>query len=140
MSCCTDWPTERDPVLHDHLTRKLLIPGWAGQVTDTEAAYIARELTRSPMLRRTWRVAEFTRQRRAITPPIAKRLARWWANDCNGGVEASSSDTDEKCSDAWPCGTLPQPGTIDGQPRETNESLPNGGNLTVSAPTTVTLQ
>lgn len=31
MSCCTDWPTEDSPGLHDLYTRKLLVPGWAGE-------------------------------------------------------------------------------------------------------------
>jgi hypothetical protein len=79
MSCCTDWPTDHDPALHSLYARKLLEPGWAGELTDTEAAYLARELTGSPRLRQTWRVAQFTRRRRAVTPAIAKALARWWA-------------------------------------------------------------
>ena len=57
---------------------KLLIPGWAGEVNDEEAEIIARELTRSPELRRLWRVAKFTRRRKAITPAMVKRLTQWW--------------------------------------------------------------
>lgn len=93
MSCCTDWPTERDPELHAFYARKLLEPGWAGEPTDAEAAYIARELTRSPRLRQTWCVAQFTRRRKAITPAIAKGLARWWAERLEFGAEGASSDT-----------------------------------------------
>ena len=96
MSCCTTWPTERDPVLHDYLARRLQEPGWAGEVTDIEAAYIAQQLTHSPQLRRTWQVAKFTRQRRAITPAIAKRLCRWWAERLAVGAETQPSDTVEE--------------------------------------------
>ena len=99
MSCCTDWPTERDPVLHDYYARKLLEPAWAGEVTDAEAAYIARELTRSPRLRQTWCVAQFTRRRKAITPAIAKGLARWWAERLAGAPETPVSDTVEEHKD-----------------------------------------
>jgi hypothetical protein len=99
MSCCTDWPTEQDPELHDLYARKLLEPGWVGQVTDAEAAYIARELTRSPRLRQTWCVAQFTRRRKAITPAIAKRLARWWAERLAGAPETPFSDTVEEHKD-----------------------------------------
>ncbi len=96
MSCCTTWPTERDPALHDFYARKLLIPGWAGEPTDTEAAHIARELTRSPRLRQTWCVAQFTKRRRAITPAIAKGLARWWAERLAAAPDTSFSDTVEE--------------------------------------------
>ena len=99
MSCCTDWPTERDPVLHHLYARKLLIPGWAGEPSDTEAAYIARELPRSPRLRQTWRAAEFTRRRRAKTLSIAKGLARWWAERLSPAPEATFSDTVEERRD-----------------------------------------
>jgi len=61
--------------------RKLLIPGWVGEVSDAEGVYIARELILRPDLRRLWQVAKLTRRRKAITPAMAKRLARWWAED-----------------------------------------------------------
>jgi len=50
------WPGQNDPELHDLCARKLLIPGRAGEVTDGEAAYIARELTLS------WVSPRFERQ------------------------------------------------------------------------------
>ena len=75
---CTGWPREIAPGLHDHYAQGLLEPGWAGEVDDGEAAYIAQELTRSPALRRIWKVAQFTRRRRAITPGMVKRLVEWW--------------------------------------------------------------
>jgi hypothetical protein len=99
MSCCTDWPTEQDRPLHEYYARKLLEPGWAGEVTDTEAAYIARELTRSPWLRQTWCVAQFTRRRKAITPAIVKGLARWWAEGIAGTPGTPFSDTVEEHND-----------------------------------------
>ena len=39
---CIGWPREADPTLHDLRAKRLLIPGWAGEVTDDEAAYIAK--------------------------------------------------------------------------------------------------
>ena len=84
-----------DPELHDLYAKKLLVSGWAGEVDDAEAAYIARELTRRPELRALWRVARFTRQRKKITPAIAKRLCRWWAEMPLSEDEGQSSDTVE---------------------------------------------
>lgn len=77
--CCIGWDRTLDPELHDHYASMLLEPGWAGEINDAEAAYISRKLTDSPVLRRLWRVSEFTRRRKSITPAIAKGLARWWA-------------------------------------------------------------
>lgn len=37
--------------------KKLLEPGWAGELTDSEAAYIGAELSKSPILRGRWRKA-----------------------------------------------------------------------------------
>lgn len=76
---CGGWPREADPELHDTYAKKLLIPGWGGEITYGEAKYIAERLTQSPRLRQLWKVALFTRQRKKITPTIAKRLCRWWA-------------------------------------------------------------
>ena len=78
---CIGWDRDLDPNLHDLYARKLLIPGWAGEINNAEAAYIARELTRSPALRRLWRTASFGRRRTAITPRMVKRMARWWAEN-----------------------------------------------------------
>ena len=56
MSCCTSWPREADPTLHDLYARKLLIPGWAGVLTWEEAEYIRANLEANPTLRRKWRI------------------------------------------------------------------------------------
>jgi hypothetical protein len=90
---CIGRDIELDPELHDLYAKNLLEPGWAGEVDDDEAAYIARKLTASPALRRVWRVAEFTRQRKLITPSIAKRLARWRAEMPLEGAEGAFSNT-----------------------------------------------
>ncbi len=90
---CIGFPRDADRELHDHCARKLLIPGWAGEVDDSEAVYIAGELTRRPELRRFWEVARFTRQRKKITGPIAKRLCAWWAQRSTEGVVPQNSNT-----------------------------------------------
>jgi hypothetical protein len=76
---CIGRASNADPELHDIYSRKLLIPAWAGDVSDDEAAYVAAQLANSPRLRQLWEVGRFTRQRKKITAPIAKRLCRWWA-------------------------------------------------------------
>lgn len=96
MSCCTTWPREAAPGLRDLYAKKLLEPGWAGEVNDVEAAHIARELSQSPMLRRLWETRRFSRQRKTITAPIAKRLCRWWAEKYARGDEGQNSHTVEK--------------------------------------------
>ena len=54
MSCCTGWPTEQDPALHDLRSKKLLEPGWGGLLTLAEAEYIRGCLEADPKLRRLW--------------------------------------------------------------------------------------
>ena len=90
---CIGWDRSLDPELHDHYAKKLLEPGWAGEVDDAEAAHIAKKLSDSPALRRRWRVSEFTRRRKAITPAIAKGLARWWAKMPLNEDKTAFSDT-----------------------------------------------
>ena len=90
---CIGWDRDLDPDLHDLYAKKLLEPGWAGEVDDAEAAYIAKKLTDSPALRRLWRVSEFTRRRKAITQAMARSLARWWAEMSLNEDEAAFSDT-----------------------------------------------
>ena len=70
MPCCTDWPREEDPELHDHYAESLLEPGWAGELKLTEAKHIAGELTKSTRLRRAWR---FRKQKRYPLALIAER-------------------------------------------------------------------
>jgi len=62
--------------LHDFYSRKLLQPGWAGEVNHAEATYIASCLVANPRLRQTWQIAHFTRRRKSITDAIVKKLAR----------------------------------------------------------------
>jgi hypothetical protein len=70
-----------DPVLLRIYKKNLLIPGWAGEVDDIEAAYIARHLNKSPLLRRTWKTKEIIRFHRKITITAAYKLAKWWAEN-----------------------------------------------------------
>lgn len=53
-----------DPGLLEFYIRKLLIPGWPGELDDVELAYIKSQLKISPALRRRWRFK-----------PSAKRLS-----------------------------------------------------------------
>ena len=56
MSCCTTWPTEEDPALHDYYARSLLRPGWGGVVSLKEGEYLAQALGANTGLRRMWQV------------------------------------------------------------------------------------
>ena len=51
---CIGWDREFDPELHDFYARKLLEPGWAGELDRAELAYIKSQLRRSPRLRGRW--------------------------------------------------------------------------------------
>lgn len=67
-----------DPELLRFYKKKLLIPGWAGQVTDAEARYIAAQLKNSPILRAKWNTRAVTKRFRTIEVPTVKRLVRYW--------------------------------------------------------------
>ena len=54
VSCCTDWPREKDPELHDSYARKFLEPGWGGDVSDLEPAYVQRILQEHKRLAYLW--------------------------------------------------------------------------------------
>lgn len=54
MSCCTVWRRQEDLELHDFYARKLLEPGWAGELDTVELAYIKAQLKQSASLRRRW--------------------------------------------------------------------------------------
>jgi len=54
MSCCTRWDRQEDPELYDLYARKLLQPGWPGELDRVEFAYIRSQLQQSPSLRRRW--------------------------------------------------------------------------------------
>ena len=43
-----------DPSLVDHYQPKLLEPGWAGELTPDELAYVKSQLRQSRSLRRRW--------------------------------------------------------------------------------------
>ena len=54
MSCCTQWPTSKDPQLHAFYAKRLLEPGWGGELTAIEYDYIRRHLEKDPRLRSKW--------------------------------------------------------------------------------------
>ena len=88
MSCCTDWPRERDPTLHDVYAEMLLEPGWAGpDLSDVELLYIQGELLKNKKFSYRWgfapgqktRPADAIRQNRLEGPvgrPNSDREAR----------------------------------------------------------------
>jgi len=90
---CVGFDRKDDKKLDDMYARKLLDPGWSGEVTDAEARHISEQLTQRPELRRVWEVAKFTRQRRKITTAIAKRLCAWWAQRSTEGVVPQNTNT-----------------------------------------------
>ena len=51
---CIGWDRELDPELHDFYPRNLLEPGWAGELSGAELAYVKAQLQRSPSLKRRW--------------------------------------------------------------------------------------
>ena len=95
-----------DPKLLAFYRKKLLIPGWAGEIDDVESTYIAEELTRNRQLRRLWQVGQFTRYRKKITPAVAKRLAGIWSKMPLLGVEALATHTNKTDSTAGKTKTI----------------------------------
>jgi hypothetical protein len=97
---CVGFPREADRELHDMYSRKLLIPGWAGEVTDAEAEFIAEKLTADRKLRIAWGVRQFFGKRwKHISPSMAKRLCAAWAQNPTLGVKGlptASGEKDEK--------------------------------------------
>jgi kynurenine formamidase len=84
-------------MVFEEISPKLLIPGWAGEVTDAEAKYIAEQLTRSTKLRQNWGVRQyFGRRRKKISPNMAKRLCQAWATNPAWGVKGLSTASPEK--------------------------------------------
>jgi len=91
------FPREADAELYDLYSRKLLIPGWSGEVSEAEAAYIAEKLTKSPKLRRSWGVRQyFGKRRRKISPDMAKRLCAAWCRNPALGVKEPSTASGKK--------------------------------------------
>ena len=63
-----------DPILLDYYKKKLLEPGWAGQLCDNDAEYISKSLSEgSPALKSAWRkvliAAGYTGPRRRCPGP-----------------------------------------------------------------------
>lgn len=52
----------KDPDLLQFYKKKLLIPGWAGELDHVELDYIKSQLRRSPSLKRQWRFRPSARQ------------------------------------------------------------------------------
>ena len=91
-------PTLEEQYQHDlqllgFYKKRLLVPGWAGEINDAEAGYIAGELTRRPGLRRVWQVARFARYRKKVTPAVAKRLAMIWSQMPATAIGTAATDT-----------------------------------------------
>ena len=53
---CIRWDRSLDPELHDFYAKKLLEPGWAGELTLAEAEYIRHRLEQDSRLRRLWHI------------------------------------------------------------------------------------
>jgi hypothetical protein len=88
---CIGFPREADPELHDHYARKLLEPGWPGEVSEAEAKYIAEQLTNSVKLRQAWGVRQFFGKRwKRVSHNMAKRLCAAWATNPTLGVKGLS--------------------------------------------------
>jgi len=85
------WRQQDHPGLYAHYARKLLQPGWAGELTDAEAAYIAREISARPELQRLWQTRRFTRYRRRITPTVVHRMAATWAQNPPAAIEGPAT-------------------------------------------------
>ena len=57
--------------------RKLLQPGWAGELSDREIEYIQRELKRSPRLWRRWGYEEALLKGIPIPASTIRRVAKY---------------------------------------------------------------
>lgn len=67
---------KNDPALLKLYKTKLLIPGWAGELDDLEAAYVAEKLNSDRQLWLSWRRAGHLKgMRRHVTPANAQILA-----------------------------------------------------------------
>ncbi|MBI4339025.1 MAG: hypothetical protein HY680_03635 [Chloroflexi bacterium] len=68
------WPRERDPQLYDHYARRLLVPGWAGELSPEEYGYLHASLLRFNRLRTAWGFpAGETRLMEAAIRPVAQQ-------------------------------------------------------------------
>lgn len=94
---CIGFKREEDPELHDLVSRKILIPGWAGELSDEEAVYLANKLTGSSKLRQKWGVRlVFGKRWKRISPEMAKRLCAAWASNEFSAVKRTSTASGKK--------------------------------------------
>ena len=56
--------------------RKLLKPGWAGELSNSEMEYIQQKLKKSPLLRRKWGYEEAILNDVPVPAPTIRRIAR----------------------------------------------------------------
>jgi len=72
------WDRAEDPELYDLHAESLLEPGWAGNVSDQEAFYIAWHLTHNHKLMLAWRRAGIFRLKNRVTTPamVLSRVGR----------------------------------------------------------------
>jgi len=68
----------KDPVLLDFYRRRLLEPGWPGELDDVELGYLKSHLQRSNRLRTHW---GFPRGERRLTEGGIKAVALWGLPD-----------------------------------------------------------
>jgi len=110
---CIGFPREADAGLHDMYSSKLLIPGWAGEVSDAEAQYIADELAKSQKLRLAWGIRPFFGRRwKHISSDMAKRLCLAWARNPPLGVKGLSTASGEKTTEEKDTNTLGKEGQL----------------------------
>ena len=75
MSCFAEWSREKDPVLYDIQSGKLLELGWGGELTSAEYDYIRRHLEQDPLLRSRW---GFHRKKGwKLSEELIRRRALW---------------------------------------------------------------
>lgn len=76
---------------------RLLRPGWAGDISDAEATYIAEELRKSSILRRDWGVKGFFGKHwKRISADMVKRLGDGWAQNPVLGIQGTSVASHKK--------------------------------------------
>jgi len=89
---CIGWDSERDPQLHDHYARKLVEPGWAGEINKVELTYIKSKLRQYPSLRRRW---GFRSTARRLPAGRIRQVATYGVG--NSAVLASLGQHDRCC-------------------------------------------
>lgn len=69
-----------DEALDRLYRRKLLEPGWAGDLSDGEAEYLAGMLSADARLRSRWYKGTLFKRMRRVTPYMAHQLVAHWLN------------------------------------------------------------